>query len=118
MPSGQSLGSGRAGAKTFVNSLQEHSWSDHGDRFVRLWPVVVGGIPLLCDIIINGYNYFDPPSDVSCHNPSDLRNGPCPSAAYVVPVGGAPPSFHPVEVNTAFSDGSVKFVKNTVSLRT
>jgi prepilin-type N-terminal cleavage/methylation domain-containing protein/prepilin-type processing-associated H-X9-DG protein len=73
-----------------------------------------------CYIVITGYNHFGTPNDVACNNTSDpAAAAGCPSQTYVQPMGSAPPtSFHTGGVNIAFSDGSVKFVKNSTNLQT
>ena len=54
-----------------------------------------------------------PPNSLHCENPADIQ--------YVGssgrPGGGAQ-SFHPGGVNVGFSDGSVKFIKDTINLPT
>jgi prepilin-type N-terminal cleavage/methylation domain-containing protein/prepilin-type processing-associated H-X9-DG protein len=66
---------------------------------------------------INSYNHFGTPNQIECTNTSDPTDGNTPWAAfYVTALGSAPPSsFHAGGVNVAFADGSVHFIKNSVS---
>jgi len=63
--------------------------------------------------INNGYNHFGPPNFFSCHNGMESTQ------TWDAVDGIAPPSSnHPGGVNLAFTDGSVKFIKDSVSLPT
>ncbi|WP_337176633.1 DUF1559 domain-containing protein [Paludisphaera sp.] len=66
-------------------------------------------------VVVNAYTHFGTPNQVSCYNPSDpATNASAP--AYVGLAGSAPPtSNHPGGVNVAFADGSVKFIKDSIS---
>ncbi|WP_435020411.1 DUF1559 domain-containing protein [Tundrisphaera sp. TA3] len=60
----------------------------------------------------NYYNHFGAPNDLSCINSNE---GSAPVGRWSI---ATPTSNHPGGVNVAFADGSVKFVKNTISLPT
>jgi prepilin-type processing-associated H-X9-DG protein len=63
----------------------------------------------------NYYNHFGAPNTISCANPNE-------EAGQVLPTGqwsiATATSNHPGGVNVCFSDGSVKFIKNSVNLTT
>jgi len=61
--------------------------------------------------INNGYNHFGPPNFFSCHNGLESTQ------TWTATDGIAPPnSNHPGGVNLVFTDGSVKFIKDSISL--
>jgi prepilin-type N-terminal cleavage/methylation domain-containing protein len=69
----------------------------------------------------NSYNHFGTPNQEACTNPGEPggvdKNSPW-AGYYVAPLGSAPPnSWHPAGVNLALSDGSVRFIKNTVNVQ-
>jgi prepilin-type N-terminal cleavage/methylation domain-containing protein/prepilin-type processing-associated H-X9-DG protein len=68
-------------------------------------------------LVINSYNHFGTPNQIECTNTSDPTDGNTPwDGFYVTALGSAPPSsFHAGGVNVAFADGSVHFIKNSVS---
>jgi len=75
----------------------------------------LAGYPL--HVVINGYLHAGPPNGPACNNPT----GSFASLSWVYfvnPQGSAPPtSNHPGGVNVCFSDGSVKFIKDSVGLQ-
>jgi prepilin-type N-terminal cleavage/methylation domain-containing protein/prepilin-type processing-associated H-X9-DG protein len=64
------------------------------------------------------YNHFGTPNQINCTNtsdPNDAAGSPY-AGYYVTPIGSAPPgSNHPGGVNCAFADGSVHYIKNSIS---
>ncbi len=67
-------------------------------------------------VVVNAYTHNGPPNSVECNNPSDYF---ATWATLGNPTGSAPPnSNHPGGVNLCFSDGSVRFIKDSVGLQT
>jgi prepilin-type N-terminal cleavage/methylation domain-containing protein len=71
-----------------------------------------------CYVAITGYNHYGTPNTTACNNTADPANAAgCPSQTYAQPMGIVPPtSFHSGGVSMAMSDGSVRFVKDSVSM--
>jgi prepilin-type N-terminal cleavage/methylation domain-containing protein/prepilin-type processing-associated H-X9-DG protein len=78
--------------------------NEAGYSFVMGYPEHVG---------LSSFNHFGPPNSLSCGNDTN-RLGDWDTGTAIFP----PTSNHPGGVNIAFSDGSVKFIKDTVDLRT
>jgi prepilin-type N-terminal cleavage/methylation domain-containing protein/prepilin-type processing-associated H-X9-DG protein len=67
-----------------------------------------------CHVALLNYMHVVPPNSYHCGNPGDAT-----FVGFVGPTGGSPPqSFHPGGVNVGFSDGSVKFIKDSINLTT
>lgn len=65
-------------------------------------------------VAVNAYTHFGPPNSVSCQNPGTEYFGSW--LTFVGPSHSAPPSSnHPSGANVCFADGSVRFVKDSVS---
>jgi prepilin-type processing-associated H-X9-DG protein len=117
-PTGAAIGSGAAGALL----MQQSCASAPGTQTLRycggngqMW---AASFPDW--LVINSYNHFGTPNQIPCTNSSDSTDGNGTWAGYYVTIiGSAPPSsFHPGGVNEAFADGSVHFIKNTISAPT
>ena len=102
-------GSGLAGATAFVAACKSIPSStssvnsDHsGNNMYATYP---------WHIVMTNYNHVAPPNTSNCQNSAD------PSwLSYVGPLGSASASSnHPGGVNVAMSDGSVRFVKDSIS---
>ena len=110
-PSGGGPGTGGAGANIFANACtsipmsQTSINSDHiGNNMFATYPWHVGMI---------NYNHVGPPNSIPCQDGADAS-----WLTYVGPTGSAPAtSNHPGGVNLAMSDGSARFVKNTINLQ-
>jgi prepilin-type N-terminal cleavage/methylation domain-containing protein/prepilin-type processing-associated H-X9-DG protein len=110
-PSGASL----ATVTSYVNSCNGVTGVNRiATQSGEMW---IGAFPLW--MVYNCYNHFGPPNQVACTNPGEptYPGGFSDSNLYEVgPLGSAPPnSRHPGGVNAGFSDGSVRFIKNSVS---
>ena len=73
-------------------------------------------------MVVNSYTHFGPPNQIACTNPGEpTYNGAFSDGSglyYVGPLGSAPPnSNHPGGVVEAYADGSVRFMKSSVSLQ-
>ena len=89
------------------NLSGDGSWDGWSNRSGWVW---LAGYPLY--ISVSSYLHFTPPNSYSCHNSADLS-----WISYVGPLGAASPtSNHPGGVNIGMTDGSVRFVKDTVNL--
>jgi len=103
---------GQAGALAFLqgcNSLPGTMVSQVSNYNQIFW---TAGYPwYYCS---NGYNHFGAPNSTSCNNPNEYFG------AWITTLGAsgsAPPnSNHPGGVNVCFTDGSVKFIKDSVGL--
>jgi hypothetical protein len=74
-------------------------------------------------MVTNSYNHFGTPNQIACTNPGEpTYNGHFSDSTglyYGGPLGSAPPnSNHPGGVVEASADGSVRFMKSSVSLQT
>jgi prepilin-type N-terminal cleavage/methylation domain-containing protein/prepilin-type processing-associated H-X9-DG protein len=114
------MGAGPAGALTFYqacNSIPGTQGTRFGGGPGQLW---VATFPVW--LVINSYNHFGTPNQMNCTNPGEpagIDSNALWAGYYVAPLGSAPPnSNHPGGVNVAFSDGSVKFIKDTVAPQT
>jgi prepilin-type N-terminal cleavage/methylation domain-containing protein/prepilin-type processing-associated H-X9-DG protein len=105
--------SGPAAALQFVQgckSLPGSTLSEKSDANGYVW---CASYPW--HVAVNDYTHFTPPNSISCQNPSEYFGS---WLTFVGPTGAAPPmSNHPGGVNLCFSDGSVRFVKDTVNLQ-
>ncbi len=73
----------------------------------------IGGNPGSC-LIWCAYNHFMPPNGVQCIASNDGNTEAWGSVMDAIP----PSSNHPGGVNCAMTDGSVKFIKDTINLQT
>jgi prepilin-type N-terminal cleavage/methylation domain-containing protein len=82
-----------------------------GEMWISSFPIYM---------VTNGYNHFGTPNQIACTNPGEPTYGGYFNDGrglyYVGPLGSAPPtSNHPGGVVEAYADGSVRFMKDTVS---
>jgi prepilin-type processing-associated H-X9-DG protein len=73
----------------------------------------IGGNPGSC-LIWCAYNHFMPPNTVQCIASNDGNTEAWGSVMNAIP----PSSNHPGGVNCAMTDGSVRFIKDTINLQT
>jgi len=110
---GPGVNTGAAGATQFASackSLPGTATSVRSDGNGYTW---FAGYPW--HIAVNAYTHVGSPNSISCTNSVDQGGW----LSFTGPLGSAPPnSNHPGGVNMAMSDGSVRFVKDTVSLPT
>jgi prepilin-type N-terminal cleavage/methylation domain-containing protein/prepilin-type processing-associated H-X9-DG protein len=112
-PTAAAQGSGPAGAMTMLQACATAPGTK-GIRFCGSAELWAGGFP---DYLVwQSYNHFGTPNQVNCTNSADATDHNAIWAGYyVTAIGSAPPSSqHPGGVNCAFSDGSVRFVKNSI----
>ena len=103
------IGSGAAAAVAFVQSCQSvpsSTTSSSSDRFgnnaYATYPYHVG---------MANYSHVGTPNSLSCLNSGDTSG-----SSYVGPGGSAPPtSNHPGGVHVTFTDGSVRFIKDSIN---
>ena len=113
LPPDQGAGSG-ASALAFVNACKSLPGSTPG--FGPLAPGsgnywIIGNSG--CCLIWDSYNHWLPPNTLGCDNGADGNTG-----GYANVDDGIPPSSnHPGGVNLGMSDGSVRFIKNTIGLQ-
>ena len=119
-PSGVSLAydqgpNGATAAMSFVNTCKSLPGSTPG--FGGLTPgsgnYWIVGNTASC-MIWDSYNHWMPPNSLGCDNTADGNTGGYASVQDAFP----PSSNHPGGVNMGMADGSVKFIKNTISLQT
>ncbi|SIO45919.1 prepilin-type N-terminal cleavage/methylation domain-containing protein/prepilin-type processing-associated H-X9-DG domain-containing protein [Singulisphaera sp. GP187] len=111
-PTGVGANSGATGALTFANACNGIPSTTSavgsfgsGQLWTSAYPPYVA---------TNGYTHFSGPNSAACDNPSDTTAG---STTYGRPMGSIPPtSNHSGGVNLGMADGSVRFIKNSVSL--
>jgi prepilin-type N-terminal cleavage/methylation domain-containing protein/prepilin-type processing-associated H-X9-DG protein len=102
--------SGAQQAMAFVNGCRAiTTTSVSQDRIANQWfaayPMHIG---------TTSYQHYGPPNSVPCNNPAD------PSwLSYIGPMGSAPAtSNHSGGVNVCMTDGSVRFIRDTISIPT
>ncbi|RUL88135.1 DUF1559 family PulG-like putative transporter [Tautonia sociabilis] len=106
---------GAAAAQAFVQACRSIPGSQ--TSFGTLTPANgshwIGTNPGSC-IIWSGYNHYNGPNGYNCQANNDPNTGGYGNIMNALP----PSSNHPGGVNVCFADGSVKFIKDTISLPT
>jgi len=105
---------GAAAAQSFVNTCKNLPGSTPG--FGGLAPSsgnywIIGNSG--CCLLFDAYNHWMPPNSLGCDNANDGNTG-----GYAAVQDAFPPSSnHAGGVNMGMADGSVRFIKNTISLQ-
>jgi len=106
---------GATGARNWVQACQNLPNTTTAHATYGSGCYWLAGYPL--HVVVNGYLHAGTPNGPACNNPV----GSFASLSWVFfvnPQGSAPPtSNHPGGVNVAMADGSVKFIKDSVSLQ-
>jgi prepilin-type N-terminal cleavage/methylation domain-containing protein/prepilin-type processing-associated H-X9-DG protein len=106
---------GLAGAQAFVMACRALPGSSLSINISANGAYLYAAYPW--HVAVNAYTHMSPPNTVSCQNPSTEYFGAW--LTYVGPSHAAPPtSNHPGGVNICFTDGSVRFIKDSVGLPT
>jgi prepilin-type N-terminal cleavage/methylation domain-containing protein len=87
-------------------TTQSQATYSSGNVWIAAWVWYING---------NGYNHYNTPNKTTCSDPQDANYV---GSLFVGPDGMAPPtSNHPGGVNLGMSDGSVRFIKDSVSIQ-
>jgi len=114
-PTGGGWHTGLAGAQLFVQGCKALPGSTMSINMQANGAYLLAAYPW--HVAVNAYTHMGPPNSVSCQNPATEYFGSW--LTFVGPSHSAPPSSnHPGGANICFTDGSVRFVKETVGLQT
>jgi prepilin-type N-terminal cleavage/methylation domain-containing protein len=106
---GGGVNSGAAAAVTFAASCQALPFSTTSLNSANLGNTAYATYPWHVGMV--NYNHVVPPNGLHCQDSSDAS-----WLSYVGPSGAAPPtSNHPGGVQMTFSDGSVRFIKDSIA---
>jgi len=113
-PVGAAWHSGLAGTTAFLQGCQGMPGSKASRNSCASGIYWVAAYPW--HVSVNDYLHSGPPNSVQCQNPSEYFGASW--LSLVGPTGSAPPnSNHPGGVNMTFADGSVRFIKDGISLQ-
>ncbi len=107
--SGAGVGAGGGAAVTFVTSCHALPQSTASLNSQNVGNNAYATYPL--HIAMANYNHVGQPNSINCQDSSDAS-----WLTYVGPSGSAPPSSnHPGGVHVTFTDGSVRFIKDSIA---
>ena len=108
---GEGAGTGQTGAMSFVQQCKAMTGTSVLNNGNELGEFSFVGFPM--HKVFSSYDHYMPPNSISCEQPASLERswisiGPLSSATAT--------SNHSGGVNVGFSDGSVRFIKDSVNL--
>ena len=108
------INTGAAGALAFVQSCKSLPPTTTANSVASVYLGYNWLLAYPTHVSLVNYMHVSPPNSIHCGNAGDI-----PYVQFVGPTGAASAnSNHPGGVNVCFADGSVKFIKETIDLRT
>ena len=110
----QGINTGQNGAMTFVQSCKALPMTTTQNTTASTYMGYNWLLAYPTHVALVNYQHVLPPNSIHCGNSGDISY-----VQFVSPTGGSSAnSNHPGGVNVAFTDGSVKFIRDSVNLQT